>query len=60
MDVINHTNARYIPSVQPLAKNMMPLAERRFYNNQFEDVAYFTPDYLKAYQAKLPKNLLKS
>ncbi|MBO5614119.1 MAG: tRNA (adenosine(37)-N6)-threonylcarbamoyltransferase complex dimerization subunit type 1 TsaB [Prevotella sp.] len=60
MEVISHSNALYIPNVQPLAKNMMPLAEKRFYNNQFEDVAYFTPDYLKAYQAKLPKNLLKS
>lgn len=60
MEVISHSKALYIPNVQPLAKNMMPLAEKRFYNNQFEDVAYFTPDYLKAYQAKLPKNLLKS
>lgn len=58
MEVINHPNAHYIPDVQPLARNMMPLAEKRFCNGQFEDVAYFTPDYLKAYQAKLPKNPL--
>lgn len=60
MEVINHPNARYIPNIVPLAKNMMPLAEKRFYDNQFEDIAYFTPDYLKAYQAKLPKNLLNN
>ena len=60
MEVINHPNAHYIPGIQPLARNMMPLAEKRFYNNKFEDIAYFTPNYLKAYQAKLPKNLLKN
>lgn len=59
MEVINHPNAHYIDGVQPLARNMIPLAEKRFRNAQFEDVAYFTPQYVKAYQAKLPKNLLK-
>lgn len=58
MPVINHPRAHYLPDIQPLAKNMMPLAEKRFYASQFEDVAYFTPEYLKAYQAKLPKKLL--
>ena len=58
MPVINHPRAHYLPDIQPLAKNMMPLAEKRFYAGQFEDVAYFTPEYLKAYQAKLPKKLL--
>ena len=47
MDVINHPNARLIEDVEPLAKWMMPLAERRFLNGQFEDVAYFEPFYLK-------------
>ena len=59
IEVINHPNAHFIPNIQTLAKNMMPLAEKRYYNSQFEDVAYFTPDYMKVYQAKLPKNLLK-
>lgn len=59
MEVINHPNACYIPDIRPLAKNMIPLAEKRFYNGRFEDVAYFTPEYIKAYQAKMPKNLLK-
>ena len=58
MDVIQHPNARYIDGVEPLAKWMMPLAERRFLQEQFEDVAYFVPFYLKDFVAKLPKKLL--
>jgi tRNA threonylcarbamoyladenosine biosynthesis protein TsaB len=37
---------------------MQPLAERRFLNEQFEDVAYFEPFYLKDFVAKMPKKLL--
>jgi tRNA threonylcarbamoyladenosine biosynthesis protein TsaB len=44
--------------VEPLAKWMMPLAERRFLQEQFEDVAYFVPFYLKDFVAKMPKKLL--
>ena len=58
MDVINHPNARYIDGVEPLAKWMMPLAERRWIQEQFEDVAYFVPFYLKDFVAKMPKKLL--
>lgn len=58
MEVINHPNAHYVDRIVPLAKNMMPLADKRFHKSCFEDVAYYTPDYGKEYQAKLPKNLL--
>ena len=58
MDVINHPNARLIEDVEPLAKWMMPLAERRWLQEQFEDVAYFVPFYLKDFVAKMPKKLL--
>lgn len=58
MEVIDHPNARYIDGVDPLAKWMMPLAERRFLKEQFEDVAYFVPFYLKDFVAKMPKKLL--
>ena len=30
-------------SIEPLAKNMAPLAEKRFVEGKFEDVAYFVP-----------------
>ncbi|MBR2206781.1 MAG: tRNA (adenosine(37)-N6)-threonylcarbamoyltransferase complex dimerization subunit type 1 TsaB [Prevotella sp.] len=58
MDVINHPNARQIEGIQPQAKWMQPLAERRLLNEQFEDVAYFTPFYLKDFVAKMPKKLI--
>ena len=55
---INHPNARYISGVVPLAKNMLPLADKRFHLGKTEDVAYFTPQYLKEYQAKKSRDLL--
>lgn len=59
METVNHPNARFIEGIQPLAKNMMPLAELRMRRGDTEDVAYFVPQYFKDYVAKLPKNLLK-
>jgi tRNA threonylcarbamoyladenosine biosynthesis protein TsaB len=58
MEQINHPNARLIEGIEPLAKWMQPLAERRFVSGQFEDVAYFEPFYLKDYVAKMPKKLI--
>ena len=58
METISHPNAHLIEGIEPLAKWMQPLAERRFLNEQFEDVAYFVPSYLKDFVAKLPKKLL--
>lgn len=57
-DVITHPNARFIDDIEPLAKDMAPLATKRFYRQEFEDVAYFVPFYLKEYQAALPKKLV--
>ena len=58
METINNPNAHLIDNISPLAKNMMPLAEQRFNKGMTEDVAYFTPAYLKDYVAKLPKKLI--
>lgn len=58
MAAINHPNARLIEGIEPLAKYMQPLAERRMAEERFEDVAYFVPFYLKDFVAKLPKDLL--
>lgn len=57
-EVINHPNAHFIDDIEPLAKNMMPLAEKRMAEGKFEDVAYFVPFYLKNFVAKLPRKLL--
>lgn len=59
-EAINHPNARYIAGIEPLAKNMLPLADKRYNKELTEDVAYFVPQYLKEYQAKMPKDLLRS
>ena len=58
METINHPNAHLIEGIEPLAKWMQPIAERRLMNELFEDVAYFVPYYLKDFVAKLPKKLL--
>ena len=58
MKAINHPNAHLIEDIEPLAKNMMPLAEKRIAQGKFEDVAYFVPFYLKDFVAKQPRKLL--
>ena len=58
MEVINHPNARFIEGAAPLARWMFPLAERRFFDQKFEDVAYFEPFYLKDFVAKAARDLL--
>lgn len=57
-DVISHPNAHFIDGIEPLAKWMQPLAEKRFLTEQFEDVAYFVPFYLKDFVAIKSKPLL--
>jgi len=58
METIHHPNAHLIEGIEPLAKWMQPLAERRLLNGQTEDVAYFVPYYLKDFVAKMPKKLI--
>ncbi len=58
METIHHPNAHLIENIEPLAKWMQPLAERRLLNDRTEDVAYFEPFYLKDYVAKMPKKLI--
>ena len=58
MSVIDHPNASYIEGIDPLARWMQPIAERRLLNGQTEDVAYFEPFYLKDFVAKMPKKLI--
>jgi tRNA threonylcarbamoyladenosine biosynthesis protein TsaB len=58
MSVINHPNAHLIEGVVPEAKWMFPLAEKRIAREQYEDVAYFVPYYLKDFVSKKPKSLL--
>ena len=57
-EVIDHPNAHFIEGIEALAKNMLPLAERRMAREEFEDVAYFVPFYLKDFVGKQPRKLL--
>ena len=57
-DKISHPNAHFINGIEPLAKDMFPLAEKYMAQEKFEDVAYFVPFYLKDFIATKPKNLL--
>ena len=45
--VIQHPNAHFMDAVPLAAKFMSPIAERKFLRGEFEDVAYFEPNYLK-------------
>lgn len=58
MEAISHPNARLIRGIEPLAKNMFPIAEKRIAQERFEDVAYYVPFYLKDFVAKAPRKLL--
>lgn len=55
---IQHPNAHFLEGVIPLASWMFPLAEKAFAQQDFKDVAYFEPFYLKEFVASLPKKLL--
>lgn len=52
---LTHPNARFIENIFPVAENMIPLAVEVFNRNQFADVAYFEPFYLKEFQTTAPK-----
>lgn len=55
-EVINHHNAIFVDGVYPLATGMLALAERAFSRQEFCDVAYYEPFYLKEFVATTPKN----
>ena len=55
---LDHRNARFIDGIHPLAKWMFPLAEKAMATNDFKDVAYFEPFYLKEFVATAPRRLL--
>jgi len=53
--VIQSPNARFLTDFIPSAKYMASLAEKAYLEKRFEDVAYFEPNYFKAYIAGKPK-----
>lgn len=57
--VIKHPNAHFIQGILPMAKDMTALSEKAFREEDFIDIAYSVPNYLKEYQTTTPKNKLK-
>ncbi|HXK81953.1 MAG TPA: tRNA (adenosine(37)-N6)-threonylcarbamoyltransferase complex dimerization subunit type 1 TsaB [Bacteroidales bacterium] len=55
-DVISISDSIFLPNIFPSAKFMTKQAHQKFINQEFEDVAYFEPYYLKDFIATIPKN----
>jgi tRNA threonylcarbamoyladenosine biosynthesis protein TsaB len=55
-DHLLHPNFLYHGPFQTSARFMQIPAEKKFEKNEFEDVAYFEPFYLKNFVATIPKN----
>lgn len=55
-DLIKADNAVFVPDVEPLAVDMIALAERAYARKDFLDLAYSVPLYLKDFQATKPRN----
>lgn len=50
---------KFIDNIHPSAACMGELAYQRFSNQQFEDLAYYEPDYLKEYRTNVPSQKFK-
>ncbi len=55
-EIITHENAIFLDGYFPSAKQMAALSFEKYQNNDFEDVAYFEPFYLKDFLITKPKN----
>lgn len=56
MTVLKSESVSRIPDIAPLAVNMLALAELKYTRREFIDLAYSVPNYLKEFQATLPKS----
>ena len=56
--VLSRDGVRFIEGIKPVAVDMLALAEKAYRENDFIDVAYSTPLYLKEFQATKPKRAL--
>ena len=58
--VLTHERMRFVAGVKPVAVDMMAQAEKAYREQNFIDVAYSTPLYLKEFQATKPKNPIQA
>ncbi|MEL7006044.1 MAG: tRNA (adenosine(37)-N6)-threonylcarbamoyltransferase complex dimerization subunit type 1 TsaB [Bacteroidota bacterium] len=54
--VIEHPNATFLKEITPDATSVGLLGYEKYNRQEFEDVAYFEPFYLKEFMATKPKN----
>ena len=54
--VLKHDHIRFVEGIKPVAVDMLALSEKAYREQDFIDVAYSTPLYLKDFQATKPKN----
>lgn len=54
--LVNDSRIRFIDGIRPRATDLLALAVQDFRAQRFVDTAYFTPVYLKEFQASTPKN----
>tara|TARA_A100001035_G_scaffold232741_1_gene195251 strand:- start:1069 stop:1737 length:669 start_codon:yes stop_codon:yes gene_type:complete len=54
-NILSHPNAIFELGIYPSASDMIFLAENKYKNKEFEDLAYFEPFYLKPFQAGVNK-----
>jgi tRNA threonylcarbamoyladenosine biosynthesis protein TsaB len=53
--ILEHPNASFIDHFFPSAEYMIPFSEEKFHRQEFENVAYFEPFYLKNFIATIPR-----
>ncbi len=54
-DVLHHANTRYVGNINPGVRGMAACAESRYRREEFVDLAYFEPFYLKDFVAGKPR-----
>ncbi len=57
-DAIKNDSAHFVGNVWPQASEMAMLSQIKYDQNEFEDLAYFEPFYLKEFQGTTPKKML--
>jgi tRNA threonylcarbamoyladenosine biosynthesis protein TsaB len=57
-DILKNDSAYFVEGVWPQASEMAMLSQMKYDQNEFEDLAYFEPFYLKEFQGTTPKKLL--
>lgn len=58
-DFFHGTLMQFVPGIHPSAAHMGHLAYTMFLNGEFEDLAYFEPEYLKEYRTNTPSHKFK-